>query len=313
MNKKQLILKAFEKLDAPMLAVLLNDEQSYQDVTKDAYVNGIQNYFDSVKECPETILDFKSYPGKCTLCQKGKTGYAFVNSEGECFMSMVFEEKNDDFTDFYRCSSFEPDDVEIINEWVGLSFYPDEEVGFIHTLDTLKDEKDCLQGMSELQNEIAENGILESGFYSSWYNNYKHLHSVDRIFDKRMYAFGTEIRQHLSEVSSVLVQNKKNKEAQVFLKELFSFEIVSQDSIADWLVRCDVHFPYAKYGFTQNCNFRQNFFEGRFHKFLLSEIYDYQNICMILANYLHWLPESSDDVSLNKAGDRYEDDDDFPF
>ena len=49
MNKKQLIIKAFENLDADMLEVLLNDGQAYQDVPKDIFVEELRRYFTKIK------------------------------------------------------------------------------------------------------------------------------------------------------------------------------------------------------------------------------------------------------------------------
>ena len=49
MNKKQLIITAFENLDADMLEVLLNDGQAYQDVPKDIFVEELRRYFTKIK------------------------------------------------------------------------------------------------------------------------------------------------------------------------------------------------------------------------------------------------------------------------
>ncbi|TXF74975.1 hypothetical protein [Chryseobacterium sp.] len=99
MNKKQLILKAFEDLDLDMLDVLLNDGQSYQDVHKETFVAELKSYFDDLRNDRNYKTDFKAVQGMCTNCSKGKKGFSFVNSDGESFMSMVFEESEDDYVD----------------------------------------------------------------------------------------------------------------------------------------------------------------------------------------------------------------------
>ena len=53
MTKKQLIIKAFEQLDAGMLDVLLNDDMSYQDVPKQTFVNKLKDYFEIAKSDEE--------------------------------------------------------------------------------------------------------------------------------------------------------------------------------------------------------------------------------------------------------------------
>ena len=61
MTKKQLIIKAFEQLDAGMLDVLLNDDMSYQDVPKQTFVNKLKDYFEIAKSDEEIKQDFKAY------------------------------------------------------------------------------------------------------------------------------------------------------------------------------------------------------------------------------------------------------------
>ena len=133
MTKKQLILKAFEDLDAHMLDVLLNDGQSYQDVHKETFVAELKTYFSDLRNDRDYKTDFKAVQGMCTRCNKGKKGYAFVNSDGESFMSMLFEETEDDFSDIYKCSHFKTIATEIKEEWQGIYFYDDDRADYIPT------------------------------------------------------------------------------------------------------------------------------------------------------------------------------------
>lgn len=44
-TKKKQIIQAFENMDADMLDVLLNDDQSYMDVSKEMFVAELRKYF----------------------------------------------------------------------------------------------------------------------------------------------------------------------------------------------------------------------------------------------------------------------------
>ena len=140
MDKKKEIIKAFENLDADMLDILLNDNQSYMDVTKEMFVEELRQYFKRNKSDYKSENYFKAYPGQCTKCNKGKTGYSFINSQNECYMSFLFEENEEDFTDIYKCSSFDTYEKEIENEWGGIFFYDDDNVSYLPTEKNIPEE-----------------------------------------------------------------------------------------------------------------------------------------------------------------------------
>lgn len=65
---------------------------------------------------PNSKKDFKAFAGESNYCRKGKAGYSFINSDNECYMSLIFEESEDDFTDIYKCSRFETFNKRIDND-----------------------------------------------------------------------------------------------------------------------------------------------------------------------------------------------------
>lgn len=313
MNKKHLIIKAFEELDAEMLDVLLNDEMSYQDVPKQTFVDALKKYFSEIKKYEDTKIDFKAYKGQCDLCQKGKTGYSFVNSEGQCYMSLVFEEDENDFKDIYNCSCFVNDNIEIENTWLGITFYEEDTTNFTHTNETFLEEKECILGVKEIENEIINNGILESEFYLVWHKKYSHFDSIKRLFDKKRYKYTLEISRYLSSVNYVVSQYNENTSAKKFFDEFTSFQLINEDIIKDWLIRVDYELPYAKYGFEYVCNFLQDYFENSEFKFRLSELYYYHSISEILNKYFDWIPENNPLIPVNEFYDEYAEGEDFPF
>jgi len=60
----QTILNAFSSMDIAMLRNQLKDEYSYQDATKDIFLNEIEKFFKRRKDAGDTKLII--YEGECT-------------------------------------------------------------------------------------------------------------------------------------------------------------------------------------------------------------------------------------------------------
>lgn len=315
MNKKQLILKAFEDLDADMLAVLLNDGQSYQDVHKETFVAAIKSYFSELREDDRYKMDFRAAEGICTKCSKGKTGYAFVNSDGESFMSMVFEETENDFSDIYKCSGFKTLEKEIKHQWQGINFYDDDKTDYIPTELNIREQKECDRAVLVLKDEIEKEGILSRDFYIPWIKTYGHLDTLADIFTDKSYRYKNEVSFYIRILWPRTDSLKKNNLAQQYLQEFLSFPVITRNLIQDWLIRCDYDFPYYKYGFEYETDFGQGYFGIRGVKINLPEYYYLHSISVILAKYSHWIPENNP-LKENEESDQDEDDEDedvFPY
>src|SRR5690606_33368671 len=94
MNKNQLIIKAFQDLDADMLDLLLDDNQPYQEVSKDIFVTEVRKLFSNFREDENLNCDLKKIPGECDGCNKGQKGFAFVNKDNLALMELLFEEED---------------------------------------------------------------------------------------------------------------------------------------------------------------------------------------------------------------------------
>lgn len=291
-TKKQQIIFAFENLDATMLDVLLNDGQPYQDVPKDLFVEELQMYFELIKSDNYSKLDYKAYKGTCQNCNKGKTGYAFVNSEGHSFMSMVFEESDDDFTDIYKCGSFFTEE-EIIEEMTGIYFYKDDEVKYIPTAKNILDEKRCDDAFRELTMEIENEGILSKNFYIPWVVKYEDMDDISQAFTGEIYRYQSKIIPALSILKYIAKDVALENLAKKYWIEFISFPKIDFDCIQDWLIRCDQDLQFLKYGMGQNANFEVGYFEQGGLRIDLKELYYYHNIGVILQKYFDWIPEES--------------------
>ncbi len=104
------ILNCFTTLDIEKLRFYLKEEYSYQDTTKEVFLNEIGKIFDAHKNSGDTALLI--YSGKCageTCGNCGKGGYRFVGNHSKNYLSLIFIEDGDDIQDIFTCSEFKTD------------------------------------------------------------------------------------------------------------------------------------------------------------------------------------------------------------
>lgn len=313
MNKKQLILKAFEDMNAEMLDVLLNDDQSYQDVHKETFVAELREYFSQLRNDWNSKTDFKAAHGICTNCSKGKKGFSFVNSDGESFMSMVFEESEDDYTDIYKCSSFTTFDTEIKGRWGGIQFHEDDKVNYMPTELNIREMKECALAVRAVEMEIETEGILSKKFYVPWIRTYRHLDTFDDFFTDKSYRYKDEVSVYISTLELWIESLEKSVLARELWQEFIEFPLIDRESIQDWLIRADYHFPYYRYGVVYETDYRQDYFVTGGIKIRLSEHFYLHNIVAILPKYSAWLPDYNPLKGAEHLAAGEEDEDIFPF
>jgi len=100
----KLILTYFSKLDIDGLKLHLKDGYSYQDTTKEIFLEKIEEIFTSLKTAGDTELIIC----KGTCCSEecdnaGKTGYLMIGNQSRSHISLIFELDNDDIKDIYQC------------------------------------------------------------------------------------------------------------------------------------------------------------------------------------------------------------------
>lgn len=290
-NKKDLIIKAFEQMDANMLDVLLNDDQPYQDVSKELFVVELKKYFWEMKSINYSVFDYKAYKGVCQNCSKGKTGYSFVNSEGHSFMSMVFEESEDDFTDIYKCGSFCTENKEIEEEMTGIFFYKDDEVTYVPSAKNILEEKRCESAFSELMREIEMEGILSKKFYIPWTEKFGDLDDISEAFSGESYRYKSKVKKPLHTLKYYAKIVERESLAKKKWIDFLKIPIITKENIISWLIACGREFEFLKYGFADTTNFKSGYFEDSGLKIDLHEFYYYQNIAVILNKYFVWIPD----------------------
>jgi len=122
-------------MDIDNLRLCLKDEHSYQDTTKETFLNEVESIFEAHKNSGDTELLF--YKGACgsQICDNcGKKGFRFVGNHSNNYIDLLFETDGDDIKDIYSCEQFKSD-VEINDLGTRAYIYinHDERVSFIKT------------------------------------------------------------------------------------------------------------------------------------------------------------------------------------
>lgn len=106
----QTILRCFTAMDIDGLRVFLKDEYTYQEATKEVFLDKVEAVFEQHRAAGDTELLL--YPGACVgqTCRNcGNRGYSFVGNHTNNYVDLLFEIKGDDITDIYSCSQFKSD------------------------------------------------------------------------------------------------------------------------------------------------------------------------------------------------------------
>ena len=102
------ILSYFTSMDIANLRLYLKDKYTYEETTKEIFLNEIEAIFEAHRNSGDTELLI--YPGVCAgkTCENcGKKGYRFVGNNSKNHMDLIFEVEGDDIIDIYDCMLFE--------------------------------------------------------------------------------------------------------------------------------------------------------------------------------------------------------------
>jgi hypothetical protein len=97
-------------MDIDLLRYYLKDKYTYQEATKEVFLDKIERIFEAHRNAGDTELWL--FPGACAGndCENcGKKGYRFVGNHSKNYLNLIFETTGDNITDIYSCSQFQSD------------------------------------------------------------------------------------------------------------------------------------------------------------------------------------------------------------
>lgn len=103
----------FSKLDINGLENVLSNQNDYDGLTKPEYLELIEEHFVSLKK--NGIHSLKSIPGVCDGCEKGCSGFTFLDEKDGFFMDFMVKVKDSEIVDFMECYNLK-NDIEIPNK-----------------------------------------------------------------------------------------------------------------------------------------------------------------------------------------------------
>jgi len=131
------LVTAISEMNSKALELILEDDISYQDTTKEIFLNKVQTLFEAYKKAGDTEL--RSYPGTCnadcTLCENyGKSGFRLVGNNSANYTDLIFELAGEDIKDIYHCSQLKTDQaIEDLANQFSIYVDADEKVTFKKT------------------------------------------------------------------------------------------------------------------------------------------------------------------------------------
>lgn len=240
----QSILHYFASMDIANLRLHLKDEYTYEDTTKEIFLNEIESIFEAHKNSGDTEL--LTYKGACAgkRCENcGKKGFRFVGNHSKNYMDLLFEIEEDDIKDIYSCPGFDTD-VEINDLGTQASFYinPDDLTSFIKTPEYWAKVNSALAAYNEIITNPAKSVTFEE--LSNWLDKHADTDTLigsKDVFDPRMkwspfselYAdfkkIKTFISAHFKEIEQANSNINQNSNDQELIEWLFKNESLYND------------------------------------------------------------------------------------
>ncbi len=152
MNPTPSILKYMSAMDIDMLALILDESKTYQEATKEVFLEKLNVVFEKFKKENDTSLT--PYPGVCksTECSNtGCKGYSFVGNTSGTYIDLIFDDKAGEVHDIFYCHTMESeyqklDDSNKINIYIG----PEEEAAFVPSTEYLYQVQQSDKALKEI-------------------------------------------------------------------------------------------------------------------------------------------------------------------
>lgn len=108
--QKTLIIAAIAAMNIPELKILLDDDKTYIDTTKEVFMNGLEILFEDFKRSGDTeLLVCKGSCGSKTCDNRGVNGYRFVGNVSKDYFDFIFEMVDEEVNEICFCFVFETD------------------------------------------------------------------------------------------------------------------------------------------------------------------------------------------------------------
>ena len=100
------VIHYIKHLDIDMVETLLDGELTYQDFSKDIFIQKLGIALDEFLQTGDTQLDISN--GFCSefICNNQCSGYRFSSQSSVLYFDLIIDIEDGNVTDIYECSSF---------------------------------------------------------------------------------------------------------------------------------------------------------------------------------------------------------------
>jgi hypothetical protein len=190
-KSKASIIKAIETMNLDSLNSLLDDNLTYQDLTKDVFLEKLSELFIELKEQDSHLVANKGFCSSVECSNNSKKGVAFFGNNSGKHFNFIFEQDDKGLvTELFHCNKFQCESENVVQEnkkELFIKIHDDVKANFTPYSDYSYKNNYALNALSELASdkklEITDDELIywldkHKEFYESldWISNkYKNL------------------------------------------------------------------------------------------------------------------------------------------
>ena len=214
-RSKKNIVKAIEKMDLISLSRLFDENLTYQDLTKDIFLEKLNELFIELKEHDTHLVANKGFCNSEECSNKGKNGFMFCgNKSGKHFNFVFDQDESGVVNELFHCNKFQCESQHAVDEnkkELMLKVYEEDKANFVPSSDYLFKNTNSINAISELKSikslEITKEEIISwldkhKEFYESldwmsfnyknlskFYDSYNHISKINDFFNLEEVCF----------------------------------------------------------------------------------------------------------------------------
>ena len=247
---KERVVEAICSFDLAMLDLLLSDEKTYQDVSKECFLSNMKVLFEKFQSIESMDKYLEADAGVCDssdCSNKGSCGFRFTGNISNNAIDLIMEEKDGVVTDIFECFGFKCSTIRYVS-WRGKRFSfdirEDEKVDYQKTPDYLIALQKVAQAEEDLK--MYYEGVYTYDMLKNWVYKYKDLREIlsEESFRFVVYTHDDFLRDYVlvSEIIQFYEEHQEVLKEAVFEAEYLIFE---QNEI-DWVIKYEhIDVPYS--------------------------------------------------------------------
>ncbi|MGL2963894.1 hypothetical protein ACSVH2_08770 [Flavobacterium sp. RSB2_4_14] len=184
-RKKETVVKAITEMDMVSLELILDENLTYQDASKEMFLNKLKEIFDELKKSNDTL---QSHSGKCgskECSNHNKNGMLFCGrNSGKHFNVIIEEDENENVMDLYYCNAFKcnfEDKANKSGKSLNIEIYEDEKANFQPNSYYININTTSLRAITYLNN--FKNKTISKNELLAWLQEYFEFYSSTSILN----------------------------------------------------------------------------------------------------------------------------------